>query len=209
MARSLNFDYKGKGFGLELVKIDRSKLYGDVSLETFDDSGKPCELVTLARDGKTIIAMGGTASGYLSEDGEWVERGDLTATNASGDKLNTVPSTFDVTTELTREVSVEEYLDHAVRLSYLLTPAEGAIDPEFEKALAAGKIFRIDFSYRGGSFADPAFILAGDEGTVWLMIGEPGEVEYVSLSQAGISAANATSESDGDDDSDDFDFDMM
>lgn len=209
MPRSLNFEFGGKVFGLELTKVDRSKIYGDVSVETFDDTGKPCELVTLARDGKTIIAMGGTASGYITEDGDWVERDGLTATNANGDKLNTVPSTFDVTTALSREASVEEYLDHAIRLSYVLTPDEGSLDPGFAKALQDGKIFRIDFSYRGGSFADPAFILGGDDGTVWLMIGEPGEVAFVSLSQAGISAANATSESEGDDDSDDFDFDMM
>ncbi len=209
MARSLNFDFGGKSFGLELVKVDRSKLYGDVSLETFDDTGKACELVTLARDGKTIIAMGGTASGYITEDGDWVERDDLTATNANGDKLNIVPSTFDVTTALTREATVEDYLDHAVRLSYLLTPGEGSVEPSFAKALTDGKIFRIDFSYRGGSFADPAFILGGDEGTIWLMIGEPGQVEYITLAQAAICAANATAESESDDDSDDFDFDMM
>jgi hypothetical protein len=208
MPRSLNFDFQGKTFDLQLMKVDRTKIYGDVSLETFDDSGKPCELVTLARDGKTIIAMGGTASGYITEDGDWVERGELTATNANGDKLNIVPSTFDIKTELTREASIEEYLDHAVRLSYLLTPGESAVDSSFEKAIRDGKIFRIDFSYRGGSFADPAFILGGDDGTIWLMIGEPGEVDYVTLSQAAICAANATSESDGDDDGD-FDFDMM
>jgi hypothetical protein len=208
MPRSLNFDFQGKTFDLQLMKVDRTKIYGDVSLETFDDSGKPCELVTLARDGKTIIAMGGTASGYITEDGDWVERGELTATNANGDKLNIVPSTFDIKTELTREASIEEYLDHAVRLSYLLTPGESAVDSSFEKAIRDGRIFRIDFSYRGGSFADPAFILGGDDGTIWLMIGEPGEVDYVTLSQAAICAANATSESDGDDDGD-FDFDMM
>ncbi len=209
MPRSLNFEFAGKSFGLELVKVDRSKLYGDVSLETLDEDGRPCELVTLARDGKTMISAGGIASGYVTEDGDWVERDELTATDPKGEVLSIVPATFDVTTTLTREVAVEEYLDHAVRLSYLLTPPEGSLDPDFAKALADGKIFRIDFSYRGGSFADPAFILGGDEGTVWLMVGEPGQVDYVALAQAAICAANSTAETQTDDETDDFDFDMM
>ncbi len=210
MARSLNFEFQGKNFGLELLKVDRAKLYGDVALETFDDQGKPCELVTLARDGRTIIAMGGTASGYISEDGDWVERGELTATDAKGEKLSVVPATFDLTTSLTKEVSVEDYLDYAIRLSYLLTPPEGTLDLDFAAALKQGKIYRIDFSYRGGSFADPAFILGGDNDTIWLMVGEPGEVEFISYSQAAICAANATAETDGEDGKDDeFDFDMM
>jgi hypothetical protein len=209
MARSLNFEFNGKPFGLELLKVDREKLYGDVGLETFDDKGGKCELVTLARDGKTIIAMGGTASGYLSEDGEWVDRDELTATNPKGEKLPIVVSTFDLTTPLTREATLEEYLDHEIRLSYLLTPEAGTLDEEFAKSLAAGKIYRFDFSYRGGSFADPAFILAGDEGNIWMMIGEPGQVEFVSFSQAAICAANAQVETESDAKDDEFDFDMM
>jgi hypothetical protein len=209
MARSLNFDFNGKKFGLELTKVDRSKLYGEVTVETFDDKGERCELVTLARDGKTIIAMGGTASGYLTEDGHWVERDKLTAVDARGNKINTVPSSFDLTTELTQKASVETYLDHAIRLSYLLSPPEGSVDPDFMKALKDGTIFSIDFSYRGGSFADPGFILAGEDDTVWLMIGEPGEVDYVSFTQTAICSATSQSESDGDDDGDAFDFDML
>jgi hypothetical protein len=209
MARSLNFEFAGKTFPLALIKVDRSKLYGDVSLETLDDEGRVCELVTLARDGKTMISAGGTASGYITEDGDWVERDELTATNPSGEVLSIVPSSFDLTTALTREATLEEYLDHAVRLSYLLEPAEGSLDPDLAKALSDGKIFRIDFSYRGGSFADPAFILGGEEGTVWLMIGEPGQVDYVTLAQAAICMANSTAETQTDDEADDFDFDMM
>jgi hypothetical protein len=205
MARSLNFEFAGKPFALELVKVDRSKIYGDVEIETFDDRGRPVELVTLARDGKTIIASGGTASGYVDEDGEWVERGELTAVSAQGEKLNVVPATFDLTTTLEKEVSVETYLDHEIRLTYLL---DGEIDPGFAKSLKDGKIYVIDFSYRGGSFADPAFILGGDDNSVWLMIGEPGDVAFVAYSQAAICAANAQAETESDD-ADNFDFDMM
>ncbi len=210
MARSLNFEFEGKVFGLDLLKVDRAKLYGEVGLETFDDTGKLCELVTLARDGRTIISTGGTASGYLSEDGEWVERDELTAINPKGEKLPVVASTFDLTTPLTKKVSVETYLDYAIRLSYVLTPAEGTMSPAFQKSIKGGDIYQIDFSYRGGSFADPAFVLGGDSDTVWLMIGEPGDVDYIGFSQAAICAANAQAETEDDEDKgNDFDFDMM
>ncbi len=209
MARSLNFEFQNKAFSLNLLKVDRNKLYGDVELETFDDGGKKCELVTLARDGKTIISAGGTATGYLSEDGEWVERDQLTAVDAKGGKLPVVPSTFDLTTQLTQDVSADDYLDYAIRLAYLLEPADGELPEEFAKSVKEGKIYHIDFSYRGGSFADPAFILGGEAGTIWLMIGEPGDVEFVGFSQAAICAANAQAESDGGADEEDFDFDML
>jgi hypothetical protein len=209
MPRSLNFEFQNKTFSLDLLKVDRNKLYGDVEIETFDDGGKKCELVTLARDGKTIISTGGTATGYLSEDGEWVEREELTAVDAKGEKLPVVPSTFDLTTQLTQDVSADDYFDFAIRLAYLLEPAEGELPTEFQKAVADGKIFRIDFSYRGGSFADPAFILGGDSGTIWLMIGEPGDVEFVGFSQAAICAANAQAETDGGAEEEEFDFDML
>lgn len=210
MPRSLNFEYKGEAFDLELLKVDRSKLYGEVDLETFDSNDKKCRLATLARDGRTIIPYGGTTSGYLNQDGHWIERDELVPVTLKGEKLPEVPSTFDITSALDNEVSIEEYLDHSIRLSYLLK-ADGAINDAFLEALKGGAIFRIEFSYRGGSFADPAFLIAGDDDLIWLMIGEPGEVEFIGYEQAAICAAHGEEETDDDEDDADtaFDFDML
>ena len=209
MARSLAFDFKGSEFALEIHKVDRSKLYGEVIIETLDPDGERCELASLARDGKTIIPMGGTASGYLNQDGEWVDRNALQPVNPDGEKLNEVPSSFNITTKLGEPVSIEDYLDHAIRLAYVLKPKD-SLDPTFEKSLKEGAIYEVPFSYRGGAFADPAFLLADEKGNIWMMIGEPGQVDFLGFEQAAICGVNAEREEvDGDEPENDFDFEMM
>jgi len=69
MARKLEFEFGGEPFTLAITKVDRSKLYGRVKTETYDAHGQECTLATLARDGRTIIPYGGTASGYVNTEG--------------------------------------------------------------------------------------------------------------------------------------------
>lgn len=208
MPRSLEFEFKGTSFAAELLKVDRTKLYGEVDVESFDPDDQPCKLATLARDGRTIIPFGGTASAYLNEDGDWIERDALVPVTPDGKKLPEVPSTFDHASLLDNQVSIEAYLDHAIRLSYLLKPA-GELPDTLQKSLAEGAIFQIPFSYRGGVSADPAFVLTGEKDTLWLMIGEPSDVAFVGFEQAAICAASANAEQTEDDDGDVFNFDML
>lgn len=208
MPRSLDFEHAGRSFSAELLKVDRTKLYGEVDVETFDMDDQPCALATLARDGRTIIPYGGTASAYLNEDGLWVERDTLVPVSPDGKKLPEVPSTFDHTSLLDNEVTPETYLNHAIRLSYLLKPDE-ALPDELQKALNGGAIFQIPFSYRGGVSADPAFVLSGEKDTLWLMIAEPSDIDFVGFEQAAICKATANTEQTEDDDDNVFDFDML
>ncbi len=215
MARSLAFDYQGNTFRCQIDKIDRSKLYGSVDIETRDMDGAVCRLANIANDGKTLVPYGGTAYGYLNPDQEWVCRKDITPVDYEGNKLEEVPSSFKQTLPITETATLEEYLDHGIRLSYALTAiknndedeSEPAIDSAFLEQLAEGKIFRTDFSYRGGVDPDPAFILQDDEGIVWMMIAEESELEFVGLEQAGVVAA--TQEQDEDEGDDDLDFGML
>jgi len=52
MARSLEFTFKGKTFSREIEKLDRTKLYGSVVVETVNADGALCKLSTLASDGR-------------------------------------------------------------------------------------------------------------------------------------------------------------
>lgn len=191
MARSLEFDFEGRKFACSITKVDRKKLYGAVDIETIDVDGGRCELASLARDGKTLIPFGGTAAGYVNPDGEWVFRKDLTPVNLDGDVLETVESSFDSPSGLVNTVSIEEFLNHSVRLVYRLDAAEegGAIDPAFVKRLASGEIYRTEFSYRGGVQADPAFIMAGQDGVIWLLITAENRIDFVNLEQAAVCAS--------------------
>ncbi|MEO0445489.1 MAG: hypothetical protein AAF191_05365 [Verrucomicrobiota bacterium] len=207
MARALEFVYRGKSFRCSLNKVDRTKIYGTVAVETLGPEGESCELVTLAADGKTLIPSGGTAFGYLNPEGEWLDRSSLIAVDEDGQTLQAVESNFNRPTELSWRVSPEEFLDVSIRLCYALKPTEEeGMDEDFLREMKEGAIFRTAFSYRGGINPDPAFLLEGVDGTIWLLIGAENEVAPIGLHQAGALESDEEEESS---DSGDVDFGMM
>jgi len=139
MPRSLSFVHNDNKFVCEILKMDRSKLYGTVSTETLDKNQKRCDLATLAYDGKTVISTGGTAIGYMNPEGEWLSRSDLTAVDSEGEPIAEVESSFKVDLVLDVTVTPEEFLNHSVRLIYQLNPTEGDSDA-CRKALDEGAL---------------------------------------------------------------------
>jgi hypothetical protein len=205
MPRSLKFKFGDSEFDCELNKVDRSKLYGSVDLETRDHEGNRCGLATLANDGKTLIPYGGTAFGYVNDEGEWVERSELSPVDLSGDALDVLPSSFDLTIELDQKVTVDEFLNHSMRLCYALGN-DGNFADELLDSLQAGEIYRFDFLYREGVSADPAFLIATDDSQVWMLVGRPSSIDFVGLDQAAVSFGSSDTE---DEESDEFDFEML
>ncbi len=209
MARKLEFETGNSTFTCVIHKVDRSKVYGRVKTEVFDANDKPCVLATLARDGRTIIPFGGTASGYLNTEGLWVERDELVPIDRDGKVIKEVPSSFKAPTKLDEIVSVEHFLDHPIRLAYHLEVDEN-FSADVMGKLKSGAIYKIPFSYRGGIYYDPAFIMLGEGDTLWMLIGHKSDIEFIGFEQAAICAARA--EELGEDDSgetDPFDFDML
>lgn len=204
MPRALKFKFGGSEFECELNKIDRRKLYGSVDVETNDIDGNRCGLATLANDGKTLIPYGGTALGYVNNDGEWVERNDLKPVDLSGNDLPVLESSFDTTIELSRTATLDEFLNYSSRLVYLLGTDE-EFDSAVSKELAAGKIFRFDFLYREGVSADPAFLIGTPDGMVWMMVGKPSAIDYVGLDQAAVCFVGEEE----DETVEEFDFEML
>jgi hypothetical protein len=204
MARSLSFVYEGQPFACAIDKVDRAALYGSVDVETHDANGLRCETATLANDGRTLIPSGGTAFGYVRTDGQWIERADLKPVDAYGRLVNQISSSFDGVIELDTKTSPERFLDHAIRSAYALDPVAG-VPGALSAALASGAIFKFDFSYRGGISADPAFLMQGADGTVWMLVGDEMNVSYLTFNQA----APLADDDDAAADSDDLDFEMM
>ncbi len=120
MPRKLGFIYQKHAFECSLHKVDRSKLYGARRVETLDMDENPCTLATLLDDGKTLVPRGGTASGYINPDGEWVSRKMITPVDRDGKPLETVPSSFETGLALKDTVAASEFLDHSIRLCYAL-----------------------------------------------------------------------------------------
>lgn len=205
MPRSLKFKYGSDEFDLELNKVDRSKLYGSVDLETRDHEGNRCSLATLANDGKTLIPYGGTAFGYVNDDGEWLERSELSPVDLSGEPLEVLPSSFDLTIELNVKSPIDEFLNHSMRLCYALR-SEQEINKDLLKSLCQGDIYRFEFLYREGVGADPAFVMATEDSQIWMMVGRSTSIDFVGLDQAAVSFVDDDSEVE---EADEFDFEML
>jgi len=180
MARSIEFSFGGEVISAELLKVERQKLYGSISVDTRTLDGGACSLVTLASDGRTLVPHGGTSLGYLNQDGHWVPRSELVPVDIAGRELEQVPSSFSAPIELSEECSLDEFLDHGIRLVYLLGLA-AELAPPLAETLAAGTIYKVGFSYRGGVGTDPAFLLGDGDSNVWFLIGDPHDVEWVGL----------------------------
>lgn len=182
MARPLVVQFAGMEYPLALDKVERSDLYGYTETLTLDDEGQPCTLATLAQDGKTLIGAGGTAQGYVSTDGRWLERTELTPIDLDGKPIEPVPSSFSAPIDLTQTATVEELLDHNVRSVYLMTSEADLAS--LQKELDGGTIFKFDFSYRGGLASDTAFLLKGQDGGIFMLVAQPAFIDFVGLAQA-------------------------
>ncbi len=120
MPRKLVFEFEGDSIAFEMQKVDRSRLYGFKEIEVLDEGGHKCELATLADDGKTLIGKGGTGVGYLTADGNWSNKEELKAVDVEGNEIKPVGSSFAAPIPLKMETTINDYLNHNIRLIYVL-----------------------------------------------------------------------------------------
>lgn len=182
MARELILSLDGHEISVELFKLDREKLYGEVEIEAFDEKGNEASIKVLAADGKTLIDKGGTALTTVNEDGESIPRSELVAVDEDGDKIEPVRSSFGEPNVL-KEASVDDYLSQIVKSVYVLEPAEDSDLDFIHDHLAAGNIYTFPFSYRGGVEYDNAYLMARDNAT-FMIVGKTAELQFVRLNQA-------------------------
>jgi hypothetical protein len=203
MAKPLVFQWGDEELPFTLNKVDRSKLYGYKELEALDEDGSPCELATLAEDGRTVVGRGGTGLGSLDADGCWADKAQLTPVDLEGNEIKPVPSSFSAPVKLFDTVTPDEYLGHNIRLVYQLETEHdiGTLREE----LARGTIFSFPYSYRGGLEADAGFLLLGEDGALFLVVGSPTDVQFIGLQQT----AAIVEEDEAADETDLMDIDMI
>ena len=193
--RSIEFEFAGSPVTFNMIKVDRNKLYGYKIVEVLDENDEECELTTLADDGKTLIGKGGTGIGYLDADGNWSDKSQLKPVDLEGKPIEPVLSSFSAPIQLAEEISIEDYLDHNIRLIYQLEIDE-ATHPLIDK-LKSGSIFLFDYSFRGGLEADAGIMLINDDEEIFFLVGDKTNVSFKGLQQ---SAPVATDEGETTDD---------
>ncbi|MCP5496339.1 MAG: hypothetical protein H7A23_17470 [Leptospiraceae bacterium] len=203
MAQPLAVEFDKKQFVFQLQKIDRSQLYGFKDIETLDEEGKPCNLATIAEDGRTMIGSGGVSIAYLTSDGEWRDKSELKPVDTHGNEVKPVPSTFK-TTSVLEPVSINEYLSYNIRSVYLVQ-SENNID-ELAKNLKSGTIYSFPFSFRESLDASSAFLVASEDGDIFLTVGKKTDIQYIGFEQF---SDIETEESEAEEEDNEMDFGMM
>ncbi len=184
MARALVLSLDGQEFPVQMQKIDREKLYGNIEIEAFDEEGNTAFLQILDSDGKTLIDTGGTALATLDEKGNSIDRKNLIPINTDGEEIKPVPSSFSAPNILYK-ATADEYLSHTVKSVYILTPPEGSNLDLLDEVLSGDAIYKFDFSYRGGLDYDTAFLI-GNDSTVFMIVGANTTLQFVKLNQPSV-----------------------
>jgi len=198
------FQLDGREHSVSPEKIDRTKLYGAIDVEALDSKNRKCQLATLADDGRTIVGAGGSSFATLSPDGLWMEKTELKAVDTEGKHIMPVASSYSAPIPLTKKATIDEYLAHNIKGVYVVR-SEGDVSALVDE-LKKGVIYSFPYSFRGGLEADVGFLLAGQDGTAFMAIGQPTRIHFVGLEQASVLTEEET-ETTADDDS--VDFDMM
>ncbi len=204
MAKPLTFRLNNNEHSLEPVKLDRKKLYGWTDKLVLDEKGQECQLVNIDSSGTMMIPSGGIGSGILDDQGLWVDRSELNAFDSDGNPAEKLPASFDAPIELSKTVSMEEFLDHYITAIYTMQGEENC--PEFVTSLANGEIYTFDFNYRASFEPSPAFMMENG-GELFLLVGKKAEFEFLGLEESGL--LEEEEEGDEETESDDFDFGMM
>jgi hypothetical protein len=205
MARALTFKAGDREYPANPTLIDRKKLYGWTENLALDDEGNECKLVTMDESG-SLIPKGGTGLGILSPEGNWVERSQMKTVNLDGTPADLLPSSYNVTVELTEKVSEEVFLNHSINSFYQLDN----IEPELIEWIG-NDIYCFNYCYKDSYEGKPAFLLVAEDAEknpkLFMMIGIRNEIEMLSLEQSSFIEEDVDQEDEGD--ADEMDFSMF
>jgi len=200
LAKGLTFSIGGASFEADPEKLDRKKLYGYRENIALDDDGAECTLVSTSECGTIVIPKGGTGLGYLSADGNWVDRGEIKTVNLDGSPALIKPSSYSGTITLDQKASPEDLLDCSVAGFYHLFS-----DPELLTAIGTN-IYQFEYCYRDSYETSTAFVLASGNGgskELFMLIGYKNDFQFLGFDE--ISVVDEADEEEEDDDGG-FDF---
>jgi hypothetical protein len=200
MAKPLVLKFADAEIPCQLSRVERSDLYGFVETEALDEKGRKCTLATLADDGKSVIVSGGTALVTLAPDGNWLDKKSCTPTDNQGQKITPVPSSYSAPVALEKTATIDDFLSHDIRSVYQVDNAAD-LAPMMDE-LKKGTIYAFPYSFRGGLEADCGFLLLAADGTPFIAIGCPTQLQFVGFEE--VAAV-----SDDESEEDEIDFSMI
>ena len=200
MGRKVSFKIQGDLLESEIVKVDRTKIYGSSEKIVLDTNKEECVLSDL-HEGSTILPKGSVGQVLIDDTGNSVSRSELIGFNLQGEKVEKVPSIFSIENNC-KKVEIDDFISSSIKSIYQLNIDEDQIE-SWEKYFLDDEVYLFEFNYREDYEGDDAFLISNEEG-FFISVGKKNEFEFLELSNVSVEDTDEDIEIE-----DDLDFSMF
>ena len=200
MGRKVSFKIEGSLLESEIVKVDRTKLYGTSEKIVYDTNKEECVLSDLY-EGSIILPRGSVGQVLIDENGNSVSRSELVGFNLQGEKVEKVPSIFSIENNC-KNVRIDDFISSSIKSIYQLVIDEDQIE-SWKKYFTKDEVYLFEFNYREDYEGDDAFLISNEDG-FFISVGKSNEFEFLELSNVSVEDTDEDIEIE-----DDLDFSMF
>ena len=200
MGRKVSFKIEGSLLESEIVKVDRTKLYGTSEKIVYDTNKEECVLSDLY-EGSIILPRGSVGQVLIDENGNSVSRSELVGFNLQGEKVEKVPSIFSIENNC-KKVEIDDFISSSIKSIYQLFIDADQIE-SWEKYFTNDEVYLFEFNYREDYEGDDAFLISNEDG-FFISVGKSNEFEFLELSNVSVEDTDEDIEIE-----DDLDFSMF
>ena len=200
MGRKVSFKIQGDLLESEIVKVDRTKIYGSSEKIVLDTNKEECVLSDLY-EGSIILPKGSVGQVLIDDSGNSVSRSELIGFNLQGEKLEKVPSIFSIENNC-KKVEINDFISSSIKSIYQLNIDETQIE-SWKKYFLNDEVYFFEFNYREDYEGDDAFLISNEEG-FFISVGKKNEFEFLELSNVSVEDTDEDIEIE-----DDLDFSMF
>lgn len=175
MGRVVKFNFGTNCLESEIVKVDRTKLYGSSKKIVKDNNGDECMTSDLY-EGSRILPKGSISQVLVDHEGKFIARSELIGFDQNNKKVNKVSSIFSITNECSK-VDLNEFLSVNVKSIYQLKILDDNID-EWKKGFKDDNIYHFTFNYREDFEGDDAYIISNDN-NFFIVVGKKNSFEFL------------------------------
>jgi len=200
MGRKVSFKIEGSLLESEIVKVDRTKLYGTSEKIVYDTNKEECVLSDLY-EGSIILPRGSVGQVLIDENGNSVSRSELIGFNLQGEKVEKVPSIFSIENNC-KKVEIDDFISSSIKSIYQLVIDEDQIE-SWKKYFTNNDVYLFEFNYREDYEGDDAFLISNEDG-FFISVGKSNEFEFLELSNVSVEDTDEDIEIE-----DDLDFSMF
>lgn len=200
MGRKVSFKIQGDLLESEIVKVDRTKIYGSSEKIVLDTNKEECVLSDLY-EGSIILPKGSVGQVLIDDSGYSVSRSELIGFNLQGEKVEKVPSIFSIENNC-KKVEINDFISSSIKSIYQLNIDETQIE-SWKKYFLNDEVYLFEFNYREDYEGDDAFLISNEEG-FFISVGTKNEFEFLELSNVSVEDTDEDIEIE-----DDLDFSMF